>query len=68
MKVVNKSIEDKLTLGLSGVAAVTIITLEDLKTEDIKNYILILIILATNPYHLCQPAIFDPTSHWTTND
>ena len=61
-------LEDKLTLGLSGVAAVTIITLEDLKTEDMKNYILILIVLAMSPYHVSQSVILDLTSHRTTND
>jgi len=41
MKFLNRSFENKPTLGLSGVAAVTIIILEDLKTEDMKNYRLI---------------------------
>ena len=41
MKFVNESFEEKVTLGLSGVAAITIIILEDLKTEDMKNYRLI---------------------------
>jgi len=68
MKFVNQSIEGELTLGLSGVAAFTIITLEDLKTKDMENYKLILIILAMSPYHFCQRVILDLTSHRTTND
>ena len=66
MKFLNRSFEDKLTLVLSGVAKVTIITLKDLRTEDMKNYRLILIILAMSPYHFCQHVILDLTSHRTT--
>jgi len=66
MMFLNRSLQDEQTLGLSGVASGTIITLENLNLEDMENNRLIRIILAMNPYHFCQPAILDLTSHSTT--
>ena len=58
MKFVNESFENKPTLGLSGVAAATIITLESLNLEDMENYKLIFIILAMSPYHFLSSCDF----------
>jgi len=68
MKFLNRSFEVNQALGLSGVVAVMIIILEDLRTKDMKNYRLVLIVLAMSPYHFCQRVILDLTSHRTTND